>query len=158
MTKTNAMRILDSKGIEYTYAEYDVKDGLIDGVSVAKKVGEKPDCVFKTLVAEAADRDILVFVIPVAEELDLKKAAVAAKKKSVTMLPLKRLLPTTGYVHGGCTVFGMKSAFPVYLDETAQLFDYMTVSAGKVGMQIRLKPDDYISASGAVCAPLTKDV
>ena len=156
MQKTNAMRILDSKKIAYTVTEYDTDDGKIDGMSVAAKVCRDPSEVFKTLVTQS-QREIIVFVIPVNCELDLKKAARCSGRKSIEMLPLKQLFPTTGYIHGGCTALGMKKNFPVYLEETAILSSEITVSAGKVGMQITLDTDDYITASGAVTGDLIRD-
>ncbi len=156
MQKTNAMRILDSKKIAYTVTEYDTADGKIDGVSVAEKVGRDPSTVYKTLVTQS-QREIIVFVIPVNRELDLKKAARCSARKNIDMLPLKQLFPTTGYVHGGCTALGMKKSFPVYLEEAALLSPEITVSAGKVGMQITLKTEDYIKACGAVTGELIRD-
>ncbi len=157
MVKTNAMRILDSLKIPYNVMEYDVKDGAIDGVSVAKKVGQAVECVFKTLVTQSADREFLVFVIPVAEELDLKKAARAAKVKNVSMIPQKILLPTTGYVHGGCSPIGMKKSFRTFIDETATIIDEIAVSAGMVGEQIILSPDDLAKAINAEFCDLTRN-
>ena len=157
MVKTNAMRILDSLKIKYNVMEYDVKDGAIDGVSVAKKVGQDVECVFKTLVTQSADREFLVFVIPVAEELDLKKAARAAKVKNVSMIPQRILLPTTGYVHGGCSPIGMKKPFRTYIDETATIIDEIAISAGMVGEQIILTPDDLAKAINAEFCDLTRN-
>lgn len=139
--KTNAMRILDSLNIEYEYFEYSTDDGKIDGISVADKVGEKREIVFKTLVTAGSDKELYVFVIPVEFELDLKKAAKASSQKSIHMLPLKELTKHTGYVHGGCSPIGMKKSFKTYIDETAKLNEKIIVSAGQVGFQIKLSPE-----------------
>lgn len=139
--KTNAMRILDSLGIEYEYFEYSTDDGKIDGISVADKVGEKREIVFKTLVTVGSDKELYVFVIPVEFELDLKKAAKASSQKNIHMLPLKELTKNTGYVHGGCSPIGMKKSFKTYIDETAVLNEKIIVSAGQVGFQIKLNPE-----------------
>ncbi len=136
--KTNAMRILDSLGIEYEYFEYSTDDGKIDGISVADKLGEKRETIFKTLVTEGSDKELFVFVIPVEFELDLKKAAKASSQKSIHMLPLKGLTKNTGYVHGGCSPIGMKKSFKTYIDEAAVLNEKIIVSAGQVGLQIKL--------------------
>ena len=141
INKTNAMRILDSLNIEYDYFEYSVDDGKIDGISVADKVGEPREIVFKTLVTVGSDKELYVFVIPVEFELDLKKAAKASSQKNIQMLPLKELTKNTGYVHGGCSPIGMKKLFKTFIDETATLNDKIIVSAGQVGLQVKLKPE-----------------
>ena len=140
--KTNVMRILDSLNIEYEYFEYSIDDGKIDGISVADKVGEKREIVFKTLVTVGADKELYVFVIPVEFELDLKKAAKASSQKNIQMLPLKELTKNTGYVHGGCSPIGMKKLFKTFIDETATLNEKIIVSAGQVGLQVKLSPKD----------------
>jgi Cys-tRNA(Pro)/Cys-tRNA(Cys) deacylase len=140
--KTNAMRILDSLNIEYEYFEYIIDDGKIDGISVADKIGEKRDIVFKTLVTVGADKELYVFVIPVEFELDLKKAAKASSQKNICMLLQKQLTKNTGYVHGGCSPIGMKKQFKTFIDETAMLNEKIIVSAGQVGLQIKLNPKD----------------
>lgn len=155
MVKTNAMRILDSEKIPYEVFTYDTKDGALDGVSVAGKTGQAVETVFKTLVTEAPSRQNYVFVIPVAKELDLKKAAKACGEKSISMIKQAKLLPLTGYVHGGCTVMGMKKAFPAYVDKSAEAMEKLVVSAGKVGMQIRLQVMDYMRVTDAEFAELT---
>lgn len=142
LKKTNAMRLLDQAHILYKYYEYETTDGKIDAVSVAKKIGQEPEQVFKTLVTQSPTHEHFVFVIPSICELDLKAAAKAAGQKSVEMLPLKLLLPTTGYVHGGCSPIGMKKQFPTFIDETALLYDQFCVSAGKVGINLCLSPED----------------
>ena len=139
-SKTNALRLAENAGLEFEAFEYDISDGRIDGCSVAEKIGRSAEEVFKTLVAEAPDGEYFVFVVPSAGELDLKKAALAAKTKSISLIPLKKLLPLTGYVHGGCSPLGMKKRFPVFIDETAQLFERVWVSGGKVGLNIAVDP------------------
>ena len=138
--KTNAMRLLDAAHISYKCYEYETLDGKIDAVSVAQKIGQEPEQVFKTLVTLSPSREHFVFVIPSICELDLKLAAKAAKQKSIEMLPLKQLLSTTGYVHGGCSPIGMKKFFPTFIEETALLYDKICISAGKVGLNLCLSP------------------
>ena len=142
MTKTNALRILDAANIKYKAWEYDVSDGEISGVAVAAKIGREPERVFKTLVTEGKVTGLNVFVIPGNVELDLKKAAQAAGDKYVEMIRARELEPKTGYVHGGCSPIGMKKQFPTYIDETAQLFDTINISGGRVGLQVELSPGD----------------
>ena len=139
-SRTNVSRLLEASGISCTEHHYDTSDGAIDAVSVARKLGEAPEQVFKTLVTVSDRHDHFVFVVPAADELDLKKAARAAGRKSIEMLPLKQLLPLTGYVHGGCSPVAMKKKFPTVIDETAQLFDRICVSAGCVGCNIAVEP------------------
>ena len=141
--KTNVMRTLEQKKIAYTAHAYD-PDGPIDGVSVAQTLGQAPERVFKTLVTRGASGGYYVFDIPVAESLDLKKAAKAVGEKSVAMLPQKELLGLTGYVHGGCSPVGMKKQFPTVFHETAVLYDTICVSAGRIGAQVECRPGDLI--------------
>ena len=152
--KTNVMRLLEQANIPYTPHYYDPQQG-IDGVSVAKQLGQDPDAVFKTLVTQGKSRAFFVFVIPVAATLNLKRAAQACGEKAIEMIPQKLLLPNTGYIHGGCSPVGMKKAYPTFIDETAQLFDTICVSAGKIGAQVELAPDDLCRATDAVYASLT---
>ena len=152
--KTNVMRILEKDGVPHHVHYYDPDQG-IDGVSVARQLGQDPQAVFKTLVTQGKSRQFFVFVIPVNATLSLKRAAQACGEKSVEMIPQKILLPTTGYVHGGCSPIGMKKAFPTFIDETAQLFDTICVSAGRIGTQAELPPDDLCRLTGAVYAQLT---
>lgn len=154
--KTNVMRVLDQKKIPYTAHTYDPESG-IDGVSVARSLGQDPAAVFKTLVARGASGGYYVFDIPVAATLDLKKAAHAVGEKSVAMLPQKELLPLTGYVHGGCSPVGMKKQFPTVFHETAELFDTICVSAGKIGAQVEVAPADLIALLGAQTADVTAE-
>ena len=154
--KTNVMRVLDSLGIDYTAHFYE-EDATLSGAEVARILGEDPDRVFKTLVTQGKSGQHYVFVIPVKEELDLKKAAKASGEKAVVMIKQKELLPLTGYIHGGCSPIGMKKPFPSFLDETAELFDTVCVSAGKVGAQVELNPADLIRAASLTTADLVTD-
>ena len=147
--KTNVMRILDQAGISYQHHHRDGAEHL-SGAQLAALLEEEPDRVFKTLVTIGKSGAHYVFMIPVAEELDLKKAAAAVQEKSIAMLKSKDLLPTTGYIHGGCSPIGMKKPFPTYIDETAQLYDEIGVSAGCRGCQVLLDPmrlADYVNAT-----------
>ena len=154
--KTNVMRILDQKEIPYTPHTYPHEEGeAVDGVTVAGIMGQDPECVFKTLVARGASGALYVFDIPVADSLDLKKAAKAVGEKSVAMLHQKELLPLTGYVHGGCSPIGMKKQYPTVFHETAEILDTIIVSAGKIGCQVELSPTDLIGRVGAETADLT---
>ncbi len=155
--KTNVMRILDQKKIPYAPHAYPVGDAAPDGVTVARLLGQDPAAVFKTLVAKGASGGYYVFDIPVEATLDLKKAAKAVGEKSIAMLPAKELLPLTGYVHGGCSPVGMKKAFPTVFDETAELFDTICVSAGRVGHQVELAPAELIALVGGTTADLISD-
>lgn len=145
MQKTNAMRILDGKKIKYNIHDYSDTDA-VSGVEVAAVLGENPENVYKTLVTTGKSGTHFVFVIPVAEELDLKKAAAAAGEKAVEMLPLKELLPLTGYIHGGCSPVGMKKAFATFVNITAERQPIIFVSGGKVGLQIELSPSELTKA------------
>ena len=156
-TKTNAMRKLDTLHISYTEHQYDASDGHIDGVAVAMKCGLDPDQVFKTLVTQGNDRNFYVFVIPVREELDLKKCAKAAQVKSVEMIHVKDLLKTTGYIRGGCSPVGMKKEFSTFFDETMVLFDTVYVSGGRIGTQIEISPDDLIRVTNGTLTALTRN-
>lgn len=155
--KTNAVRILDGEGVQYTLIEYDVKDGLTDGVSVAEKTGQAADTVFKTLVTIAGPRELFVFLIPVALELDLKKAAKAAGVKKLEMLPLKDLTKETGYVRGGCSAVGMKKHYPTFIDKSAEGLESIIVSAGKPGLQMKLIPGELARVAEASFYDIVKD-
>ncbi len=158
--KTNVMRILESAKIPFTAYTYDPKIG-IDAVSVANQVHKSTDQVFKTLVTQSATQthsfEHFVFVIPAAHELDLKKAAKAANVKNLEMMPMKNLLPLTGYIHGGCSPIGMKKSFPTFIDETAILFDTICVSGGKVGVTLQLNPQQLSDFVKAPFYDLTKE-
>lgn len=145
--KTNVMRVLDRKKISYISHAYK-PDATMSGEEIAALLGEDADQVFKTLVTQGKSGRYYVFVVPVKEELDLKKAAQAVGEKAVGMIKQKELLPLTGYVHGGCSPIGMKKQFPTYIHETAKQYEKMFVSAGKVGFQIELSPDDLAGAAG----------
>ena len=153
MEKTNAMRILDSHGIEYGVREYPPE--LTDGAQVAAALGAEPDRVFKTLVTEGSDGNHYVFVVPVSGSLDLKKAARAAGIRSVSMLPQKKLFPLTGYVHGGCSPVAMKKPLVTFVEETAQLFDRIFCSAGRRGCNLEIAPEQLLSVIGGKYAPLS---
>lgn len=140
--KTNAMRALDAAQIPYVFRHFEVEgDVAPSGVEVARTLGLDPESVFKTLVTQGRSGEHYVFMIPVAEELDLKKAASVVGEKSVAMIKSRDLLPTTGYIHGGCSPLGMKKQFVTTIDETAQLFDAIVFSGGRVGYQIEMAPD-----------------
>lgn len=145
MEKTNAMRILDRAKAAYTVHSYEGTDAL-SGKEVAAALGQDPARTFKTLVTAGAPRKYYVFVIPVSAELDLKKCAAAAGEKSVEMIPQKELFPLTGYVHGGCSPLGMKKQFPTFFHESANSFDTVMFSAGKIGLQIEMKFSDLAKA------------
>ena len=151
--KTNVMRVLEQKNIPYTAHTYP-PDGPIDGVSVASYLGQDVEQVFKTLVTKGASGAYYVFDVPVAENLDLKKAAKAVGEKSIAMLPQKELLPLTGYVHGGCSPVGMKKQFPTVFHETAVLFDTICVSAGKIGAQVEVAAEPLLRLLGAETADI----
>ena len=153
--KTNVMRTLEQKKIAYTAKTYPHGEGdAIDGVSVARAVGLETEMVFKTLVCKGASGGYYVFDIPVAENLDLKKAARAVGEKSVAMLPQKELLPLTGYVHGGCSPVGMKKQFPTVFHETAESLSQVAVSAGKIGYQVVCDLKDLMALLRAAAADI----
>ena len=152
--KTNALRILDSLGIGYRTYEYPHGDEAVKGDEVARLIGKEPSEVYKTLVLRGHSKEIYVFVIAVNEELDLKKCAAAAGEKSVEMIKVSELLPLTGYIRGGCTAVGMKKKYPVTLSKEAEALETITVSSGKIGMQMELSLNDYITATGAVLADI----
>ena len=153
--KTNVMRVLEQKKIPYSAHTYPHEEGVaVDGVTVAALLGQDGAAVFKTLVAKGASGGYYVFDIPVAETLDLKKAAKAVGEKSIAMLPSKELLPLTGYVHGGCSPVGMKKLFPTVFHETCLALDTMMVSAGKIGYQVEVSPEDLIALVNAKTADL----
>lgn len=150
--KTNAMRKLDSMKIDYNEHYYDPE--TVNGVEVANVLHQDVAKVFKTLVTVGKSGAHYVFAVPVAEELDLKKAAAVVGEKSVAMVKSKELLGLTGYIHGGCSPIGMKKQFVTFIHETALLYDKMFVSAGKVGFQIELAPSDLIAVTGCRTADI----
>ncbi|MFB7158923.1 Cys-tRNA(Pro) deacylase [Lysinibacillus sp. NPDC056232] len=153
--KTNAIRLLEQQKIQFEVIEYETGDGQVDGISVAEKIGHPVSRVFKTLVAKASAQKLFVFVIPVADELDLKAAAKVVGEKKIDMLPVKELLGYTGYVRGGCSPVGMKKLYPTVIDATAQEQGNIIVSAGKIGMQIHVQLDDLVAVTKAKLAPIT---
>ena len=152
--KTNAMRILDAKKIKYNHFEYDSNE--TEGTKVAALLGQDERRVFKTLVTVSSKGNYYVFIIPVAETLDLKRAAAAVGEKSIAMIKQKELLPLTGYIHGGCSPVGMKKLFPTMIHETAEDFETIFVSAGQVGHQIEVAPSALLplvrAKIGSICA------
>jgi Cys-tRNA(Pro)/Cys-tRNA(Cys) deacylase len=154
MPKTNAVRILESQNIPHTTHTYEVDENDLSGITVAGKINAKQEMVFKTLVTSGDKTGINVFCIPVTEELNLKKAASVSNNKNIEMVKLKDLLSLTGYVRGGCSPIGMKKDYPTYIEETAQLFENIYVSAGIRGMQVCLSPEDLRNAVNAAFADL----
>ena len=155
MTKTNAMRILDSAKIEYTPYEYIPDENDLTGVHIAEQIGLCPDFVFKTLVARGDKCGLSVFCIPCNTELDLKKCARVTGDKKIELLPVKELLSNTGYIRGGCSPIGMKKAYPTYIDEACILYDKITVSAGIKGCQLLLSPEKLIELMNITVADIT---
>lgn len=154
--KTNACRILDALGVRYALREYTVDPDDLTGETVAKTIGLPPEQVFKTLLCRV-DHDSIVFsVLSVAHELDFKKLAAAAGGKRAELVPIKEVQPLTGYIRGGVTIFGSKKEFPVFAEETIQLFDTISVSAGMRGVQILLAPADYVRAAEAQLVDLIR--
>ncbi|WP_102029069.1 Cys-tRNA(Pro) deacylase [Salirhabdus sp. Marseille-P4669] len=148
--KTNAVRMIERQKIAYELLHYEIQDAeSVDGISVSEKIGYSVEYVYKTLVATSSTNQYYVFVVPVAEELDLKKAAKVVGQKKVEMIPVKELLNITGYVRGGCSPIGMKKLFPTYLDASAESLEFMIVSAGKIGLQLKLSPQDLAKAANA---------
>lgn len=156
MEKTNVMRILDQKKVQYIPHSLDTNSSA-SGAEVAKILGKQPESVFKTLVTVGKSGNKYVFVVPVNKELNLKKAAKAVKEKSIEMLKSKELLPLTGYVHGGCSPIGMKKFFTTTVDQSAKDLAAICFSAGKIGYQVELKPDDLIKVIRFQFADITDD-
>lgn len=152
--KTNVMRILEREKIPYEGHTYEHEDGAIDGQAVAQKLGQRPEQVFKTLVAVGHSKNYYVFVIPVNQELNLKKAAKAVGEKSVQMIHVKEINGVTGYIRGGCSPIGMKKQYPTVIHESCLELSSMIVSGGKIGFQVELAPKDLIRAAGAKVADL----
>lgn len=144
-SKTNAMRILEKEKLPYTAVTYECTE-FIDGITIADRLGLPYEKVYKTLVTAGKSKEHYVFVIPIARELDLKKAAKAVGEKSVEMIHVNELLPLTGYIRGGCTAIGMKKQFRTIVDRSAEKLEEMYVSGGKWGVQLKLKPEDYMRA------------
>lgn len=156
--KTNVMRILGQKKIKYTAHEYPHGEDAVDGVTVARMTGRDPACVFKTLVTRGAGQGIYVFVIPVAEELDLKKAAKAVGEKSIAMVHVSEINALTGYVRGGCSPIGMKKQYKTVYHSSILSQDTVLVSAGKIGQQVELSPADLIGLTRGDTANIVTEV
>ncbi len=156
MTKTNAVRLVEQAKLPFRQTEYDYDENDLSGLHAAEAIGMPPEQVFKTLVARGDKQGIEVFCIPVCCELDLKKAAKASGDKKVEMVSQKELLPLTGYIRGGCSPIGMKKAYPTYIDETAELYDEIAVSAGTRGQQLILAPSDLIRYVNMTVCDLTE--
>ena len=154
--KTNAMRILDQQKIDYEMLSYDGRDGRIDGISVAEKIGRDPAGVYKTLVAQGNSKRLYVFIIPVKAELDLKKAAKVTGEKKIEMIPVRDILTQTGYQRGGCSPIGMKKNYQTYVDESAVLLEKIVCSGGRIGAQMELAVDDLINVTSAVVDDIIK--
>ncbi len=155
--KTNAARILENLGIAFTLQEYEVDPDDLSAIGVARKIGLPVEQVFKTLLTTTGPAQYVFAVIPGDAELDFKKLGRAAGARKAEMVSLKDVQPLTGYIRGGVTVFGAKKDFPVFADETIELFDQISVSAGQRGTQVLLAPQDYLRAAKATVADLTKD-
>lgn len=153
--KTNVMRILDQRKIPYQHYSYDIKELKVS--DVAQSRGQNPAMIFKTLVTIGKSKQYYVFMVPIEKELDLKKGAKVAGEKSIEMIPQKELLPLTGYIHGGCSPIGMKKQFPTFIDSTAELFETIYFSAGKVGHQVQLRLNDLQKVIMVTPANITKD-
>ncbi len=155
-SKTNAARLLDSLNITYELRSYEVDPEDLTAISVARKIGLPPEQVFKTLLSQTSSGEHLFAIIPGDTELDLKKLAQASGAKKAELASLKEVEPLTGYIRGGVTVMGARKPFPAYADETIELFDIISVSAGQRGLQVILSPADYLRATNATLADLTK--
>ncbi len=152
--KTNVMRLLEQKKIKYTAHEYQHSDAPVDGITVAKLTGQDPETVFKTLVLRGVSKTVYVFVIPVGAELDLKKAAKAAGEKSVAMVHVNEITALTGYVRGGCSPLGMKKQYKTFFHVSCLDHPTMIVSAGKIGYQIELAPQELMKLSRGIAADI----
>src|SRR5271170_1265952 len=157
-TKTNAACYLDSLGIAYELRDYDLGEEEFSAIAVAEKMGMPPEQVFKTLLCATHEREHLFAIVPGNAELDFKKLAQAAGTRKTEMASIKDVLPLTGYVRGGVTVFGAKKAFPVFVDETLELFDIISVSAGARGTQLVLSPADYLKAAESLAQTTVVDL
>jgi len=152
MKKTNAARLLDAKSIDYELAEYEVDENDLTAPTLAKKLGQDVEQIFKTLVLRGDKTSVFVCVVPGNAEVDLKKAAKVSGNKNCAMVLQKELLGLTGYIRGGCSPLGMKKPYPIYIHETCQLFDQIYISAGQRGLQLKLNPEDLIRMTDAeVC-------
>lgn len=154
--KTNAARILDRAGIKYELIPYEVDENNLAAVHIAEQLNEKIEQVFKTLVLKGDKNGYFVCVIPGGDEIDLKIAAHLSGNKKCDLIPVKELPGVTGYIRGGCSPIGMKKPFPIFIDETARLYDYIYVSAGIRGLQFKISPHDFICFTRAAVARCTK--
>jgi Cys-tRNA(Pro)/Cys-tRNA(Cys) deacylase len=152
--KTNAIRIVETASVPYQLFSYDYDEDTLDAVSVAKKLSAPSEIVFKTIVTRGGRDDLFVFCVPGDCELDLKKAAKIAERKKIELIRVKELLPLTGYVRGGCSPIGMKRHYPTYIDETASLYDWIYISAGTPGLQIKIQPSDLARITAAQFADI----
>ena len=152
--KTNALREIEAAGIEHRFITFECEEAL-SGLEVAETLGEDPDRVFKTLVTQAKSGEHYVFMVPVGCELDLKKAAAVVGEKAIAMIKARELLPLTGYIHGGCSPVGMKTPFRTVIDETAQLYDTILFSGGRIGCQVEMGPDDLPTLVDLTFADIT---
>ena len=155
--KTNALRRLDQQRISYELLQYNPEDGKIDGVSVAEKIGESPRYVFKTLVTISPSKNLYIFIIPVAAELDLKRAARVAGEKKVELLPVADLQKYTGYIRGGCSPVGMKKQYRTFIDKQAEELNVIIVSAGKIGLQMKMRAEDLLNVTNGQMATLISE-
>lgn len=156
MKKTNAARLLDAAGISYELAEYEVDENDLSAGTLAKKIGQNLEQIFKTLVLRGDKTGVFVAVIPGNTEVDLKKAAKISGNKNCVLVQQKELLSLTGYIRGGCSLLGMKKNYPIYMHETCLFFDFIFVSAGMRGLQLKLNPEDLIRITGAVVCEVTE--
>lgn len=156
MRKTNAARLLDAKGIGYELTEYEVDESDLSATSLAIKIGQNIDQIFKTLVLRGDKTGVFVVVVPGNSEVNLKKAAKISGNKSVAMVHQKELLGLTGYIRGGCSPLGMKKPYPIYIDESCLLFDFIFVSAGQRGLQLKLNPEELVKTTEAIVGDVTE--
>ena len=156
MKKTNAARLLDAKGIIYILAEYVVDENDLSATTLAKKIGQDVEQIFKTLVLRGDKTGVFVCVVPGNAEIELKKAAKVSGNKNCVLVHQKELLGLTGYIRGGCSPLGMKKPYPIYIHETCQLFDQIFISAGQRGLQLKIRPEDLIRISDASVGDLTE--
>ncbi len=156
MKKNNAARLLDAKSISYSLIEYEVDESDLSATTLAKKIGQNIEQIFKTLVLRGDKTGVFVCVIPGNAEVDLKKASKISGNKNCSMIQQKELLPLTGYIRGGCSPLGLKKPYPIYIHETCRLFDFIFVSASQRGLQLKINPDDLIKVTGATVCDLVE--
>ena len=156
MKKTNAARLLDAKRIGYELTEYEVDENDLSAITLALKIGQNIEQIFKTLVLRGDKTGVFVAVVPGNAEVDLKKAAKISGNKNAVMVHQKELLGLTGYIRGGCSPLGMKKPYPIYIHESCLMYDYIYISAGQRGLQLRINPDDLIKTIGAMVGDLAE--